>query len=64
MYAGDDTTDLDAFRALRRLVQEGELESAVCVAVSSDEAPPELAREADVNVDGTGAVRGLLEALL
>jgi trehalose 6-phosphate phosphatase len=64
MYAGDDTTDLDAFRALRRLVQEGELETAVCVAVSSDEAPPELAQEADLTVDGTGAVRGLLEALL
>jgi trehalose 6-phosphate phosphatase len=64
MYAGDDTTDLDAFRGLRRLVQAGELESAVCVAVSSDEAPPELAHEADLTVDGTGAVRGLLEALL
>jgi trehalose 6-phosphate phosphatase len=64
MYAGDDTTDLDAFRGLRELVQSGELESAVCVAVSSDEAPPELAREADLTVDGTGAVRGLLEALL
>jgi trehalose 6-phosphate phosphatase len=64
MYAGDDTTDLDAFRALRQLVQAGELENAVCVAVSSDEAPPELAREADLTVDGTGAVRGLLEALL
>jgi trehalose 6-phosphate phosphatase len=43
MYAGDDTTDLDAFRGLRQLVAAGELESAVCVAVSSDEAPPELA---------------------
>ena len=64
MYAGDDTTDLDAFRGLRELVQSGELESAVCVAVSSDEAPPQLAREADLTVDGTGAVRGLLEALL
>jgi trehalose 6-phosphate phosphatase len=64
MYAGDDTTDLDAFRGLRELVQSGQLESAVCVAVSSDEAPPELAREADLTVDGTGAVRGLLEALL
>jgi trehalose 6-phosphate phosphatase len=64
MYAGDDTTDLDAFRGLRRLVQAGELESSVCVAVSSDEAPPELAHEADLTVDGTGAVRGLLEALL
>jgi trehalose 6-phosphate phosphatase len=64
MYAGDDTTDLDAFRGLRRLVQTGKLDSALCVAVSSDEAPPELADEADLTVDGTGAVRGLLEALL
>jgi trehalose 6-phosphate phosphatase len=64
MYAGDDTTDLDAFRGLRELVCSGVLESAVCVAVSSDEAPPELAEEADITVDGPGSVRGLLEALL
>ena len=31
---------------------------------SSDEAPPELAREADLTVDGTAGVRDLLEALL
>jgi hypothetical protein len=36
----------------------------VCVAVSSDEAPPELAQEADVTVDGPDGVRRLLEALL
>jgi len=64
LYVGDDTTDLDAFRGLRELVQEGRLESALCVAVDSDEAPPELAREADLTVDGTGGVRELLEALL
>jgi trehalose 6-phosphate phosphatase len=64
VYVGDDTTDLDAFRGLRTLVGAGELETAVCVAVSSDEAPPDLAREADVTVDGTAGVRGLLEALL
>jgi trehalose 6-phosphate phosphatase len=64
MYVGDDTTDLDAFRALRSLVQSGELASAVCIAVSSDEAPPELAHEADLTVDGPGGVRGVLEALL
>jgi hypothetical protein len=34
------------------------------VAVSSDEAPPELADEADLTVDGPGGVRGVLEALL
>jgi trehalose 6-phosphate phosphatase len=64
VYVGDDTTDLDAFRGLRELVQSGTLRSALCVAVSSDEAPPELAAEADLTVDGTGGVRGLLEALL
>ena len=64
LYVGDDTTDLDAFRGLRELVQSGSLASAVCVAVSSDEAPPELAQEADLTVDGPGGVRGVLEALL
>jgi trehalose 6-phosphate phosphatase len=64
LYVGDDTTDLDAFRGLRSLVHAGALEDAVCVAVSSDEAPPELAGEADLTVDGPGGVRGLLEALL
>jgi trehalose 6-phosphate phosphatase len=64
MYVGDDTTDLDAFHALRSLVDCGSLSAAVCVAVSSDEAPPGLAAEADVTVDGPGGVRELLEALL
>ena len=64
LYVGDDTTDLDAFPALRTLVAAGVLDDALCVAVSSDEAPPELAREADLTVDGPGGVRGLLEALL
>jgi trehalose 6-phosphate phosphatase len=64
MYVGDDTTDLDAFRGLRSLTEEGQLGTALCVAVASDEAPPELAREADLTVDGPGGVRGLLEALL
>ncbi len=64
LYVGDDTTDLDAFRGLRELVRSGSLASAVCVAVSSDEAPPELADEADLTVDGPGGVRGVLEALL
>ena len=64
MYVGDDTTDLDAFRGLRSLVESGALANAVCVAVSSDEAPPDLAREADLTVDGPGGVRELLQALL
>ena len=64
LYVGDDTTDLDAFRGLRSLVKAGALTTAICAAVSSDEAPPELAAEADLLIDGTGGVRGLLEALL
>jgi len=64
MYVGDDTTDLDAFRGLRELVGGGSLAHAICIAVSSEEAPPELAREADLTVDGPAGVRGLLEALL
>ena len=64
LYAGDDSTDLDAFRGLRALVESEVLASSLCVAVRSDEAPPELAREADLTVDGTGGVRELLEALL
>ncbi len=64
LYVGDDTTDLDAFRGLRGLVEAGTLQSALCVAVDSDEAPPELAREADLTLAGTHGVRELLEALL
>ena len=64
LYVGDDRTDLDAFRALRELAEEGVVKSALCVAVGSDEAPPEMAEEADLVVDGPAGVRGLLEALL
>jgi trehalose 6-phosphate phosphatase len=57
LYAGDDTTDLDAFRGL-----DG-LELAVRVAVASDEAPPELVRRADVVVAGPEALLELLREL-
>jgi trehalose 6-phosphate phosphatase len=64
LYAGDDATDLDAFRALAEMAEAGELETAVRVGVRSDEGPPEIAEEADVTVDGPDGVRRLLEALL
>jgi trehalose 6-phosphate phosphatase len=64
LYVGDDTTDIDAFHALRELERSGVLHVAVCAAVRSEEAPPELVREADLTIDGTSGVRGLLEALL
>lgn len=64
LYVGDDSTDLDAFRGLRSLVQRGTLAHALCVAVRSDEAPPELLAEADLAIEGPEGVRALLEALL
>ncbi len=64
LYAGDDVTDIDAFRRLRAMVVDGSLQQGVCVGVSSEETPAELEQEADLTVDGPAGVRGLLEALL
>jgi trehalose-phosphatase len=63
IYAGDDRTDLDAFRRLRDLRERGELEGALCVGVASPEAPPELAQESDWTVDGPGGWLAQLESL-
>jgi trehalose 6-phosphate phosphatase len=57
LYAGDDTTDLDAFRAL-----EG-LDIGVRIAVSSDEAPQELVSAADVVVASPAELLTLLAGL-
>jgi trehalose 6-phosphate phosphatase len=57
LYAGDDVTDLDGFRAL-----DG-LDVAVRVAVASAEGPSELGVLADVVVGSTGAVLDLLKQL-
>ena len=63
LYAGDDRTDIDAFRGLREEVAAGRLRTALCVGVRSDETPEELEAEADLLVDGPRGVRELLEAL-
>lgn len=63
MYVGDDVTDLDAFRMLGQLVEEGRLSYALRVGVRSDEGPPEIVSEADLVVDGTGGVLELLSLL-
>jgi trehalose 6-phosphate phosphatase len=63
VYAGDDRTDLDAFRRLRELREAGELGVAVCVGIVSDEGPPELAEESDLRVEGPEGWLELLEAL-
>jgi len=64
MYAGDDVTDLDAFRALGELVEEGELQTAVRIGVRSDEGPEEITGEADAVVEGTAGVQRLLQSLV
>ena len=63
LYAGDDTTDLDAFRTLDRLRHDGTLEHILRVGVASDEAPSEITAEADLVVDGPAGVRELLARL-
>jgi len=62
-YAGDDRTDLDAFRRLRELQVEGRLSAVVCVGVLSAEAPAELAEESDVTVTGLDGWLAILEWL-
>jgi trehalose 6-phosphate phosphatase len=63
-YAGDDRTDLDACRRLRELRDEGRLQAAIFVGVLSPEAPPELAEEADLVVDGPHGWLDLLAELV
>jgi trehalose 6-phosphate phosphatase len=63
LYLGDDRTDLDAFRALRQLADEGVCQT-VAVAVLSPEAPPELAAAADITLPDISYVPGLLRWLL
>ena len=63
LYGGDDRTDVDAFAALRTLHEDGELETAVCIAVASDESPPEVSEAADLTVPGHEGYVGVLEAL-
>lgn len=63
LYAGDDRTDSDAFAALRMLRDEGDLDAAVCIAVASEEAPPEVTESADATVDGPEGLAEVLEML-
>lgn len=63
VYAGDDRTDLDAFRRLAELRDGGELSTAVLVGVLSPEGPMELAEEADLTVAGPEEWLAILEWL-
>jgi trehalose 6-phosphate phosphatase len=64
LYAGDDRTDLDAFRALARLAEEDRITTGVRVGVRSEEGPEEIVAEADVVVDGPEGVTELLRMLV
>jgi trehalose 6-phosphate phosphatase len=57
LYAGDDTTDLDAFVAL-----DG-LEVGVRVAIVTAESPPALRERADVVLDSPAALLEVLAQL-
>jgi trehalose 6-phosphate phosphatase len=57
LFAGDDTTDLDAFAAIE------ELEVGVKVAVESAEGPQALRERADIVVAGTDGLVDLLRQL-
>ena len=57
LYAGDDTTDLDGFRAL-----DG-LDLSVRIAVVSEEGPAELREAADLTLGGPEQVPDLLRRL-
>ncbi len=57
LYAGDDTTDVDGFRAL------DDLELGIRIAVSSDEAPSELVEAADIVVESPAELLALLARL-
>src|SRR5919202_764908 len=58
LFIGDDTTDLDAFRELEGLREEGVLAETLRIGVASDEGPPEIRGEADLVVDGVEGVGG------
>lgn len=63
VYLGDDTTDLDAFRALRTLRQEGACQT-IAVAVRHSEAPAALLDSADIALGSLDEVPRFLRWLL
>lgn len=63
IYAGDDRTDLDAFRALHHWVFH-EDRRAAAVAVVSPEMPTGLLQEADLTVQGVKGMAAFLARLV
>jgi trehalose 6-phosphate phosphatase len=61
-FFGDDVTDLYAFRELQTLRASGSVD-ALTIGVVGPEAPPEVAAEADLLLEGVGEVERVLGAL-
>jgi trehalose 6-phosphate phosphatase len=62
-FAGDDVGDLAAFVAVHRWAVAAPGRTGLCVAVASEESPPELLELADLLVDGPYALAVQLGAL-
>lgn len=62
IFLGDDLTDVDAFREVRTLREEGRVEG-LRVAVLAAETQPQVFAESDVTVDGVPACVALLAAI-
>lgn len=62
LYLGDDLTDVNAFKVVRRQREDGKV-SGAAVAVANRESGPEVTKEADYWVDGVPGVEWLLAAI-
>lgn len=63
LYLGDDLTDIDAFRVVRRLTETG-VSAGAAIAVLHADSPPGLAEEADVALESIEHVPAFLRWLL
>ena len=64
LYAGDDSTDLDAFAALTRMVDSAQLRTAVRVGVRSQDGPALIAEASDFVLQSQQEIDLLLSALV
>ena len=63
MFFGDDVTDVDAFRALKRLRADGTLKSGLAIGVLSADTHPSVIAESDLLLAGVDEVAALFVAL-
>jgi trehalose 6-phosphate phosphatase len=64
MYVGDDRTDVDAWRSMRAMRDDGEITASHCVVADGPEVDPSVRAAADAAVAGPEGVRNLMRALL